>query len=221
MLFVPHATHGWCHWSFQVSSCVLDNFWILFVIRIDKVNPSQLSSIVELLVLFCTFLLFSILSGFTNFRPNFWAYMIWSGSRLISLSISPRTTNILSEVSFLVEWISWILSKSLTNACLNRHSSNRQFLFLKYIQISISRPSYINVLQWNWECFLLRHRVVLVVQMWWRQMRSPWIDRKTPRALASSVDCVGWDSSDSTWISPLRSSLLTSCSRLRVGSRNS
>ena len=26
MLFVPLATHGWCHRSFQFSSCVFDNF---------------------------------------------------------------------------------------------------------------------------------------------------------------------------------------------------
>ena len=48
LLSVSLAGHGWSHRSFQFSSCVFDNFWILFVIGIDEVNPSQLSSIVKL-----------------------------------------------------------------------------------------------------------------------------------------------------------------------------
>ena len=55
---------------------------MLFVIRIDEVNPSQLSSIVKLQFLFCPFLLFSILSVFSDLRPNFRPYIIQSGSSL-------------------------------------------------------------------------------------------------------------------------------------------
>ena len=47
-----------------------------------KANSSESSSIVELWLFFCPSLFVSILSGFTNFRPYFWPYMIWSGSRL-------------------------------------------------------------------------------------------------------------------------------------------
>ena len=71
-------SHGWCHKSFQFSPRVFENFFVLFVIWMDKVNSSQSSSIDELRFFFCPFLFFSILSGFTNFRPNFWPYMIWS-----------------------------------------------------------------------------------------------------------------------------------------------
>ena len=81
MLFVSLAGHGWSHRSF-LFSFVFDNFSIFLVIRIDKVNPSQLSSIVKLQFLFCPSLLFSILSCLTNSRPNFWPYIILSGSRL-------------------------------------------------------------------------------------------------------------------------------------------
>ena len=108
-------------------------FWIVSEYSLSSRSfkkSSQLSSIVTIRSLFCPFLLFSILSGFTNFRPNFWPHiMVWQSFE--SLSISPRTTNILSEVSLLVEWISWILSKSLTNDCLNRLSKNPQFSFLE------------------------------------------------------------------------------------------
>ena len=81
ILFVSLAGHGWSHRSFQFSSCVADNFLMFFAIRIDKVNPFQLSSIVKLRFLICPFLFLSILS-FANFRPNFWTYIIWSGSRV-------------------------------------------------------------------------------------------------------------------------------------------
>ena len=83
MRFVhPPTGHGCGHRSFQFSPRVFWNFFVLFVIWIDEVNSSQSSSIVELWFFFCPFLFFSILSGFTNFRPNFWPYMIWSGCRL-------------------------------------------------------------------------------------------------------------------------------------------
>ena len=51
--FHPLAGHGWCHRSFQFLPCV---FLIIseysFVIRIDKLNPSQLSRVVTLRFLF-------------------------------------------------------------------------------------------------------------------------------------------------------------------------
>ena len=68
---------------------------------------------------------FSILCGFTNFRPYFWPYMVLSGSCL-DLSASPWTTHVLVVVFLSAEWVLWILSKNLTNVCSNRHSSSRQ-----------------------------------------------------------------------------------------------
>ena len=73
--FTPHRGS---HRSFQFLSRFFENFSMFFVVWIDKVNPSQSSSIVELRLLFSPFLLFQILSGFTHFRPNFWPHMIWS-----------------------------------------------------------------------------------------------------------------------------------------------
>ena len=69
--------HGSGHRSFQFSSRTFENFFVVFVIWIGKVKSSQSSSIVELWFLFCRLLFFSILSGFTNFRPHF--CHTWSG----------------------------------------------------------------------------------------------------------------------------------------------
>ena len=52
-------------------------------------------------------------------------------------------------------------------------------------------------------------------------MKSPSIDQKSFQASTSSFVSVGWDLSECPWSSSLRSSLLSVCSRLRVGSRNS
>ena len=58
------------------------SFFVILVIWINEVNSAQFSSTVKLRFLFRPCLLFSILSGFTNFRSNFWPYVIWSGCRL-------------------------------------------------------------------------------------------------------------------------------------------
>ena len=82
-LSFPSARHGGCNRSFQFSPRIYESFFVMLVIRINKVkNSSQSSSIVGFGLLVFPFLFFSILSGFTNFGPLVWPYMIWSGSRL-------------------------------------------------------------------------------------------------------------------------------------------
>ena len=63
--------------------------------------------------------------------------------------------------------------------------------------------------------------IELVGSIWWRYMKSPWIDQKAFRASASPFVSSSWNSSLSPWDYPLRFSLLTVDSRLRVGSWNS
>ena len=88
--------HDGCQRCFQFSSRILESFFEILVVQIDKVNQSP--SIVELRLHCCPFLFFSILSGFANVGPYFWPYMIWSGG-LLNLCQSPsRTTNICWEV---------------------------------------------------------------------------------------------------------------------------
>ena len=120
------ARHGWDHRSFQLSPRIFENFFVLCVIWIDKVNSSQSSSIVEFWLLVCPFLFFSILSGFPNFRPYFWPYMIWSGSRL-NLFPSRRGPHI-SFWRFLLQYSELCESfpRILTDVCSNRHFNNRQ-----------------------------------------------------------------------------------------------
>ena len=80
----PFAQHGCCHGSFPFSPPSFESFFVVLVIRINKVNSSLSSSTVVfwLLVFPFLFFFFSILSGFANFGPYFWPYVIWSGRRL-------------------------------------------------------------------------------------------------------------------------------------------
>ena len=87
-------------------------------------------SVVKLRFLFCPFLLFSILSGFTIFRPNFWPYIIWSGSRLnLCQSLTGPHVGRFSfnRVNFVTP-----LQESDKGTCTNRHSNNRQSSFLAW-----------------------------------------------------------------------------------------
>ena len=78
----PFARHSWCHRSFQLYPCMFESFFVILIIKIKEENSCQSSSIVEFWLLDFQLLFLSILSGFTNFGPYFWPYMIWSGSRL-------------------------------------------------------------------------------------------------------------------------------------------
>ena len=70
--------HRGSHRSFQFSPRIFENFFISFVVWINKIDSSLSLSIVKLRFLFCPFLFFSILSGFSNFRAHFRPNMIWS-----------------------------------------------------------------------------------------------------------------------------------------------
>ena len=102
-LSFPLARHGYCHGSFQFSPRIFECFFVILVIRLNKVNSSQTSGIVEFCLLVCPFLFFSILSGFNNFCAYFWSYMIWSGSRLhfCQSPPGPHTSTVKLPLKFL------------------------------------------------------------------------------------------------------------------------
>ena len=138
--------HGCCHRYVQFSLRVLEDFCVFFIIWIDEATSPQSSSIVEIWFFFCPFLFFSILSGFTNYRPYFWPHMIWSGSRL-NLCQSPPGPHISFwrlllqhskfRESFPRTWHMFVRIDIpvIVTPCL-----------LQHVQISMSRPRHVNVL---------------------------------------------------------------------------
>ena len=129
------AKHCRLHCNSQLSPCVFDGFFKITIFRTDEINASQPSSIVEFGFLVCPFLVLFPLSGCSNFGPYFWPYMIWSGSRL-NFSFN--------RVNFVMPFHE--ADKLLFKSTLQ--SSSTRF-FLHDVQISVSRPCYINVFQWN------------------------------------------------------------------------
>ena len=114
--WLSFTRHRGSHRSFQFS-CIFKEL-LSILCRLDQKNKflSVFAYCVKFWLFFCPLLFFSILSKFTNVCPNFWPYMIWSGSRLNLCQSLPR-----QHVSF------WTLLKK---ACMNRHSNNRQSSFL-------------------------------------------------------------------------------------------
>ena len=100
-----------------------------------------------------------------------------------------------------IKWILWILSKNLTNFDSCPHSNSRQYVFLALHRDLFWMDlvtSY--VFQWNRERFLPSvPRVELEVRCDDDGWSHPWIDQKSARASASSVDSAGWSSPNSPW----------------------
>ena len=128
------------------------SFFVFFVIRIDKVNPFQSSSFVELLFFFCPFLFLPILSYITNFRPNFWPYRFRR-----ELNSPLQTCILLKKVSFSIEWLLWTCPRIWQMSARIHVPTILNTLFLHHIQISMRRPNCNNVCQWSRECFFFRH----------------------------------------------------------------
>ena len=152
-----HARHGWCHVSFQFSPRIFESFFVILVIRINEVISSQSSSIVELLLLVFPFLFLSILSGFTNFGPYFWPYMIWSGSRLNFCQSPPGPHISLGMFFFQSSEFGESISKIWQASVQIDIPIVIDTFLLHDVQISVSRPCYINVFLWNRVCFFLWH----------------------------------------------------------------
>ena len=71
--------------SIGTSNFLLAFFWgfsKFSIFWINEINASQPPSVIEFWLLDCPLLLFSLLSGFSNFRPYFWPHILRSGSCL-------------------------------------------------------------------------------------------------------------------------------------------
>ena len=135
------ARHGCCHRSLQLSPRMFESYFVILVIKINKVNSS--SSIVEFWLLVFPFLSLSILTSCPNFGPYFRPHMIWSRCRL-NFCQSPPGPHI-SSGRFLFQQIDFCESFPRI-----RQTSVRTDIpvvintfLLHDVQISTSRPCYI------------------------------------------------------------------------------
>ena len=200
--------HYSCLWCLQLSPCILNDVFVFFVARINRINPLK--------SLACSSFGFS--SAHSCFSLLWVAFPIlvqasghmWSG-RDVVLDFCQSLTG--PHTSF------W---RSFVQQCESRETSPRirqisvsfdipmviNSFFLCYIQIGVSWPDDINVFQWNKEWFFLRH---VQLNSRFNMMTINEISLNRPKVFSSL----------SPWDSPLRFSLLTVNSRLRVVSWNS
>ena len=96
-------------------------------------------------------------AAFTIFVQNYCPYMIWSGSRLNLCQFLPDHIYPFGGFSFEKSELCesspriWQMSARIDiPEIVNSY-------FMHDVQISMSRPSFINKFQWNRECFFLRH----------------------------------------------------------------
>ena len=122
--------HCSCLWCFQLSPCSLNDVFVFFVTRINRINSPQFCGMFEFGFLDCTFLIFSSLSGFSNSCSSVRLYVIWTWCRFDFCQSSPRTTYILLEEFRSMMWILWNPSPDLTDFCFRRRSNSHQFVFL-------------------------------------------------------------------------------------------
>ena len=83
------ARHGGSRWCFQFLSSILNCFLELSVLRVNEVDSSQYSSIIEFRFFIGPFLPLLQLSISSQFRPVFRTKMIWPGCQLLSCQSPP------------------------------------------------------------------------------------------------------------------------------------
>ena len=180
------------HWqrSFEFLSCVFNGFFMLFVFRIDEVDTSRFSSIVELWLLNSPFLLLLLFGGFRHANSRSQATNNLVGLLLGSSSGTSRTTYILEEVAHLITWTSWILPTYLTKFDPHQNSNYRCVWVLLVTSIYFSGIG-------NDSSFgtLSRTRS----STWWRQMKVSF-NRLEVIAGFSVLFCF-------CWLRPTRASL--------------
>ena len=199
------AWHCRCLWYFQLSSCILNDVCVFFVTRINRINSSQFSGMFKFWFLDCPFLFFSSLSGFSNSCD---LDVMSSGFLAVS---PPDRMYPFGGVSF-----------SNVNLVKPVHESDR-FRFPSTFQWSSTRFScatsksvWVDLItsmyfrgigndsSWSTKNWTLG-------SIWWRWMKSPWIDQKSFRASASSFVSSGstfpyrheilrWDSLSLRWV---------------------
>ena len=66
------ARHSGSHWCFQFLVSILDGLLECLVLRVDEINPSQFSCVIELTFIKWPLLLLLQLSILSHFLPEFW-----------------------------------------------------------------------------------------------------------------------------------------------------
>ena len=136
---------------------MFESFFVILVIRINDVNSCQPWSIVEFSLLVFPFLFsrfWAALQISVHTSGHTWSglVVVWTLGSVLPAHIYPLGGFSFNRVK-LLETCPRIWQASVR---IDVPTVIRTFL-LHDVQISVSRPCYINVFQWKRECFFLRH----------------------------------------------------------------
>ena len=186
VLFWPcpfFARHCRLHRNFQFYPRIFDGFFVFSIIRINKVNAFNLRALSSFgfsIAHSC----FSLLNGFSNLGPYFRQHVLRSGSCLNFCQLLPGPHVSLGGCSFNREHF------------VNSFHGSDKLLFGSTFQESSTRFSCMTSRSVRVDlvtsmCFSGIGNVssygTLSCSLWWRWMKSPWIDQKSARASASCV----------------------------------
>ena len=118
----------------------VNGFLVPSIFRKDVLYASQLSSVIEFVLLDCPFSLFFLLSGDLKFCQSSPDHMC------------PFGDFSLSELK-LRESCPWVWQVSIHIDIPETVST----AFFQDVQICVRNPGHVNAFQWDWECFFFRH----------------------------------------------------------------
>ena len=112
--------HCRCCSNFQLSQCIHDDLFELLILKINEINSSHSSCILELWFFTCP-ISFEFLDKLLQISGH-----KWSGLDVACRFVSPPPDHmdILLEDFLFAKWIVWNLSKNQTNLLIHRYSNN-------------------------------------------------------------------------------------------------
>ena len=150
------ARHSGSHWCFQFLSSIPYGFFDFPVLRVNEVDSSYFSSIIDRSFFNWPFLLLPQLSISSQFRPEFWPLTIWPGCRLPFCQSLPGP--------LISVWRFLLLQCKLSETCPRMRQISWSIdiprvidaAFLPNVQIRLLSSGGVNVVQWNTEWFFSR-----------------------------------------------------------------
>ena len=149
-MILPYAVLHGSNWCFQIVTSILDGFLEFLVLRVNEIDTSQFSRILELRFFHVTTFASPSAWHFFPLLPEFWPWMIWPGCQL------SQTTEIRLEVLLPIEKIEWNLFMDQTSLLTIDIPKVIDAAFWHKIQVCLRSSGDVNVFQWNGEWFFSR-----------------------------------------------------------------
>ena len=186
------AWHRSCHCSLQLSPCIFNDVFVLFITRINRINSLKFlaySSFGFSIAHSCLSLLWAAFPNLVQASGHKWSGrdVVW-----IFVSPSPDHKNPFGGVSF--NNVNLVKPFHESEKCFPRHSNKIMISFFlskrpNLYEFDLVTSIYFSGIRndsslgpYNWT----------LGSMWWRWMKFPWIGQESFRISSTSSDSSGW-----------------------------